>query len=186
MQLEQALQNPNSLKSIVYDFDNELNTKDIANMWDKNKNTEGAIDNVRSMVVDRLVKARMDVANEGIAEKKRKEQESITKAINRKNALKSSGGGRSGGKDGGSGAGDGKKFTEPKLMDDGKYYVYALDSRGNQYGEPIFDQDTTEKMAKPTQPKASAATKKVVTPPKKQDKGVIQRFLEWGFGTGEK
>jgi len=186
MQLEQALQNPNSLKSIVYDFDNELNTKDIANMWDKNKNTEGAIDNVRSMVVDRLVKARMDVANEGIAEKKRKEQESITKAINRKNALKSSGSGRGGSRDGSGGTGDGKKFTEPKLMDDGKYYVYALDSRGNQYGEPIFDQDTTEKMAKPTQPTAGATTKKVATPTKKQDKGVIQSIKEWAFGTGEK
>ena len=112
VQLEQALQNPNSLKSIVYDFDSELNTKDIANMWDADKDKEGTIDTVRSMVIDRLVKARTDVANEGIAEKKRKEQ------------LK---GGRKGGNGGGGGNKNDKKFTDPKLMENGKYYVWALE-----------------------------------------------------------
>jgi hypothetical protein len=152
-------------------------------MWDKNKNTEGAIDNVRSMVVDRLVKARMDVANEGIAEKKRKEQEALTKAINRKNALSSLN--RGGGKGGGGEDKKKQRYTEPRL-EDGKYYVYALDSRGNQYGERIFDKETTEKMTTPPPPPPTTPPGEATPPPKEKDKGFIQSFNEWAFGTGKK
>lgn len=182
VQLEQSLQNPNSLKSIVYDFDNELNTKDIANMWDANKNKEGAIDTVRSMVIDRLVKARMDVANEGIAEKKRKEQESLNKSIARKNALKSGGrGGRSGGGSGTSASG----FSSPFQGDDGKWYVNQLDKNGNKIGGPIFDEDTTNKNKPKETPPVKTESKVVKTQPKKQEKGFLAKAREWAFGTGK-
>ena len=87
MQLEEQLQNPNALKSIVYDFESELGMKDIGNIWDANKGAEGEINIIRSKVIDRLVKARNDVANEGIAEKSRKDQASINKAVARSKAI---------------------------------------------------------------------------------------------------
>jgi len=87
MQLEQALQDPSSLKSIVYDFESELGMRDIGNIWDANKGADGEIDNIRSKVIDRLVKARTDVANQGMAEKRRMEQASIDKALRKRAAL---------------------------------------------------------------------------------------------------
>lgn len=70
LQLEEALQDPNSLRSLVYDFDSELGMRDIGNIWDSNKNKDGAVEEVRAMVINRLLKARVDVASEGAAEKK--------------------------------------------------------------------------------------------------------------------
>lgn len=179
VQLEQSLQNPNSLKSLVYDFDGELNTKDIANMWDANKDKEGTIDVVRNKVIERLMKARLDVANEGVAEKKRKEQDSINKAIARKNALKSGSHSRSN-SDSGLGG-----FSSPFQGDDGKWYVNQLDKAGNKIGSPIFDEDTTNKN-KPVKTVESKVTKKVVKTPVNEEPGFFTKAKEWAFGTGKK
>lgn len=175
VQLEQSLQNPNSLKSIVYDFDNELNTKDIANMWDANKNKEGAIDTVRSMVIDRLVKARMDVANEGIAEKKRKEQDAINRAIAKRNALKK--GNPKEEKDNPPFIG----YSASYQGADGKTYKHKVDAAGKQVGS-AFEVEPEEKVV------SSVTTEKVVTPPpvKKEEKGFFQKAKEVLMGTGKK
>ena len=73
LSLQNKLQNVNALKSIVYDFDDDgIPMTDIANTWDLNKEADGGIDKIRDMVVDRLVNARTNTANEGYKEAERK------------------------------------------------------------------------------------------------------------------
>jgi hypothetical protein len=181
VQLEQSLQNPNSLKSIVYDFDGELNTKDIANMWDANKDKEGMIDTVRNQVIDRLMKARTDVANEGIAEKKRKEQDAINKAINRKNALRSHGSGRSSS----SNSNSNLSFSPAYKGADGKYYVHQLDANGKEIGAPIYDEKTTKDNSQ-TVDNNSTINKKTPPTVKKQEPSLWEKTTTALFGTGKK
>jgi hypothetical protein len=159
LKLEEALQDPNSLRSIVYDFDSELGMRDIGNIWDSNKNKDGAVEEVRSMVINRLLKARADVASEGAAEKERK------KAASKKSS------GRSGS---GSGASEGQSdYAPPAKGADGKWYSYKIGKNGLAAGQkfevPAPAGQATAPVAKETPAKAP---KKEV---KKESPGVFSR-----------
>ena len=160
LQLEEALQDPNSLRSIVYDFDSELGMRDIGNMWDSNKNKDGAVEQVRSMVIDRLLKARVDVAGEGAAEKERK------KAASRS----SRGGGR--GKETES-APAAQDYATPYKESDGKYYSYKIGKNGAANGKPFnVPAPGGQQAAAPTK---AAPTKAVKKETKKAEPGFFSR-----------
>ena len=159
LQLEEALQDPNSLRSIVYDFDGELGMRDIGNIWDSNKNKDGAVEEIRSMVINRLLKARVDVASEGAAEKERK------KAASKK---PSGGSGSSG-----SGSGGQSDYAAPAQGADGKWYSYKIGKNGLADGQkfevPAPAGQAETPAAKTTAPKT---TKKEV---KKEEPGFFSR-----------
>ena len=159
LKLEEALQDPNSLRSIVYDFDSELGMRDIGNMWDSNKNKDGAVEEVRSMVINRLLKARVDVASEGAAEKERKKAAS----------KRSSGGSRGEG----SATGGQSDYAAPAKGTDGKWYSYKIGKNGLADGKkfevPAPAGQAETPAAKTT---ASKTTKKEV---KKEEPGFFSR-----------
>jgi hypothetical protein len=164
LQLEEALQDPNSLRSIVYDFDSELGMRDIGNMWDANKNKDGAVEEIRSMVINRLLKARVDVASEGAAEKERK------KAASKKSSGRSSVGSASGGQ---------TDYAPPAKGSDGKWYSYKIGKNGLADGQKF---EVPAPAGQETAPAAKAAaaktTKKEV---KKESPGFFSR--EYWLGT---
>lgn len=161
LKLEEGLQDPNSLRSIVYDFDGELGMRDIGNIWDSNKNKEGAVDEVRSMVINRLLKARVDVAKEGAAEKERK------KAASKKSVEKSS--------DAPSGQSD---YAPPYKGSDGKWYSYKIGKGGSPDGQPFGVPAPAGQAETPSAKAAPASTPKVAP---KKDPGFFSR--ERWFGT---
>jgi hypothetical protein len=121
LQLEEELQDPNSLRSLVYDFDGELGMRDIGNIWDSSKNKDGAVEEIRTMVIDRLLKARVDVASEGAAEKERKKAASL--------ASRNKGDGESN---------PGTSLYAPKYKgSDGKTYTHKIDKEGKAIGQPF-------------------------------------------------
>ena len=143
MQLEEQLQNPNALKSIVYDFESELGMKDIGNIWDANKGSEGEINVIRSKVIDRLVKARNDVANEGIAEKSRKDQASINKAVARSKAIAD---GKGKGSSTNSSSDNGVVRTSVVKNANGTMTEFGFDSSGNIVTSEPVDAKTYKKQ----------------------------------------
>jgi hypothetical protein len=135
LELEEALQDPNTLKSIVYDFDSELAMRDIGNTWDSSKNQDGSVEKIRSMVVDRLLNARIDVAKEGAAEKERKKAASL--------ASRNKG-------DGGSNSGSGTSLYAPEYKGaDGNMYTYKIDEAGKAIGPPFISTNTENKQEAP-------------------------------------
>mgnify|MGYP001293297008 CR=1 FL=1 len=66
LSLEQKMQNPNVVKSMIFDFNDELTTTDIQDMI-----TGGKIDinQARDMLIDRLVESRKAVSQQGYNEK---------------------------------------------------------------------------------------------------------------------
>ncbi len=143
MQLEEQLQNHNALKSIVYDFESELGMKDIGNIWDANKGAEGEINIIRSKVIDRLVKARNDVANEGIAEKSRKDQASINKAVARSKAIAD---GKGKGSSTNSSSDNGVVRTSVVKNANGTMTEFGFDSSGNIVTSEPVDAKTYKKQ----------------------------------------
>ena len=143
MQLEEQLQNHNALKSIVYDFESELGMKDIGNIWDANKGSEGEINVIRSKVIDRLVKARNDVANEGIAEKSRKDQASINKAVARSKAIAD---GKGKGSSTNSSSDNGVVRTSVVKNANGTMTEFGFDSSGNIVTSEPVDAKTYKKQ----------------------------------------
>ena len=127
IQLQQSLQNPNSLKSLVYDFDEELGMRDIGNIWDANKGADGEIDIIRDKVIDRLIKARNDVGAQGAAEKTAKKAAAAAEAEARRlsklgpNPPSSSGAGR----------------TVIVKGSDGKSYETTYDTSGKVIGTKV-------------------------------------------------
>ena len=165
LQLEEALQDPNSLRSIVYDFDSELGMRDIGNMWDSNKNKDGAVEEVRAMVINRLLKARVDVASEGAAEKERK------KAANKKSS------GRSGG--GSSDSGGQPDYAPPTKGSDGKWYSYKIGKNGLADGQKfVVPAPAGQTETAPAKTAPAKTTKKEV---KKESPGFFSR--EYWLGT---
>ena len=135
LELEEALQDPNTLKSIVYDFDSELAMRDIGNTWDSSKNQDGSVEKIRSMVVDRLLNARIDVAKEGAAEKERKKAASLASRNK---------------KDGGSNSGSGTSLYAPEYKGaDGNMYTYKIDEAGKAIGPPFISTNTENKQEAP-------------------------------------
>ena len=165
LQLEEALQDPNSLRSIVYDFDGELGMRDIGNIWDANKNKDGAVEEVRSMVINRLLKARVDVASEGAAERERK------KAASKKSSGRSSGGG--------SNSGGQADYAPPTKGSDGKWYSYKIGKNGLADGQKFeVPAPAGQAEAPAAKPAAAKTTKKEV---KKESPGFFSR--EYWLGT---
>ena len=121
LELEEALQDPNTLKSIVYDFDSELAMRDIGNAWDSSKNQDGSVEKIRSMVVDRLLNARIDVAKEGAAEKERKKAASIASRGKKKSATPQEDAG----------------YAAPYKAANGKWYSYKIGNDGGDNGQPF-------------------------------------------------
>lgn len=145
LQLEEALQDPNSLRSLVYDFDGELGMRDIGNIWDSSKNKDGAVEEIRSMVIDRLLKARVDVASEGAAEKERKKAASLAS--------------RNKGDGGGSASGGQEDYAKKYKGLDGKTYTHKIDKAGNAIGQP-FQVPPDKKEAAPAENADTPATTK--------------------------
>jgi hypothetical protein len=163
LQLEEALQDPNSLRSLVYDFDGELGMRDIGNRWDSNKNKDGAVEEIRSMVIDRLLKARVDVASEGAAEKERKK------------AARDGGGSNNGE---GSASGGQEDYAEKYKGSDGKTYTYKIGTNGRPNGQPFEVPDDDEKAV----PTDKAATPKPTEEEVKKEKPGFFSRERW-FGT---
>lgn len=147
LQLEEALQDPNSLRSVVYDFDSELGMRDIGNIWDSNKNKDGAVEEVRSMVINRLLKARVDVASEGAAERERK------KAASR-SARGSGGSGTS------TSTAEASGYAPPAKGTDGKWYSYKIGKNGLADGQKFEVDAPAGQATAPTTKVAPAKTTK--------------------------
>lgn len=157
LQLEEALQDPNSLRSIVYDFDTELGMRDIGNMWDASKNKEGAVEEIRATVINRLLKARVDVAGQGATEKEMK------KAASKKSARSEASGGTAASTD----------YAAPYKGSDGKWYSYKIGKNGLANGQPfVVDPPAGQAETTPAKPAPTKATKKET---KKESPGFFSR-----------
>jgi len=166
LQLQEALQDPNSLKSIVYDFENELSMGDIGNLWDKEKNNPGSLERVRGMVIDRLIKARYDVSKGGYEENLRKKASKNQGARTKK-------------EDNSSVA---STYADPYVKADGKWYTYKIGKNNMAVPDSEFETAPPAGAKNPNlysdaaETGASKATKKTV---KKEDKS----FWSYLFGT---
>jgi YD repeat-containing protein len=129
VQLQQSLQNPNSLKSLVYDFDGELGMRDIGNIWDANKGADGEIDIIRDKVINRLIQARTEVAAQGAAEKAAKKAAAEAQAAAKRQSRSSSG--SSAPASGGAGR------TAIVKGADGKSYETTYDASGKVIGTKV-------------------------------------------------
>lgn len=129
IQLQQALQNPNSLKSLVYDFDGELGMRDIGNIWDANKGADGEIEIIRNKVIDRLLNARNDVGAQGAAEKAAKKAAAEAAAAAKRQSRSSSGSSTP--------ASAGAARTAIVKGADGKSYETTYDASGKVIGTKV-------------------------------------------------
>ena len=123
LKLNQDLANPNALRSLIFDFDDAgLRLEAIANQWQADYEEDGVVDYqyYRELVINQLVKARNDVANEGAREKKRKNNNTDDFSGYTK--------GKSVPLRQGNGAGDGGKDLPP-----GDYYIYTHVSKPPRY-----------------------------------------------------
>lgn len=76
LELEQGLQNPDSVKSMIFDFNDELETTDLQ---DAITSGEIDVDDARELFIDRMVNSRKNVSQQGYDEK-------VAKARSRKQA----------------------------------------------------------------------------------------------------
>jgi len=67
LELQQALGNQDTLRSFIYDFNDNFKTEDLAKLWEENPDSPEVLQQVRQQAIDRLVQSRVAVGNEGYA-----------------------------------------------------------------------------------------------------------------------
>lgn len=69
LQLQTAFANQDSLRSFIYDFEDEFPTEDLGKLWEENPNNGDVINQIRSEVINRLVNSRIQAGQAGYAQR---------------------------------------------------------------------------------------------------------------------
>jgi len=70
LQLQTSFANQDSLRSFIYDFEDEFPTEDLGKLWEENPNNGDVINQIRGQVIDRLVKSRVEAGQAGYSQYK--------------------------------------------------------------------------------------------------------------------
>jgi len=70
LQLQTAFANQDSLRSFIYDFEDEFPTEDLGKLWEENPNNGDVINQIRGEVINRLVNSRIQAGQAGYAQRK--------------------------------------------------------------------------------------------------------------------
>jgi hypothetical protein len=70
LQLQTAFANQDSLRSFIYDFEDEFPTEDLGKLWEENPNNGDVINQIRGQVIDRLVNSRIEAGKTGYSQRK--------------------------------------------------------------------------------------------------------------------
>ena len=70
LQLQTAFANQDSLRSFIYDFEDEFPTEDLGKLWEENPNNGEVINQIRGQVIDRLVNSRIQAGQAGYSQRK--------------------------------------------------------------------------------------------------------------------
>ena len=68
LQLQTAFANQDSLRSFIYDFEDEFPTEDLGKLWEENPNNGDVINQIRGQVIDRLVNSRIEAGKTGYSQ----------------------------------------------------------------------------------------------------------------------
>lgn len=69
LQLQTAFANQDSLRSFIYDFEDEFPTEDLGRLWEENPGNGDVINQIRGEVINRLVNSRIQAGQAGYAQK---------------------------------------------------------------------------------------------------------------------
>lgn len=69
LQLQTAFANQDSLRSFIYDFEDEFPTEDLGKLWEENPNNGDVINQIRGQVIDRLVNSRIEAGKTGYSQR---------------------------------------------------------------------------------------------------------------------
>lgn len=69
LQLQTAFANQDSLRSFIYDFEDEFPTEDLGKLWEENPNNGDVINQIRSEVINRLVNSRIQAGQAGYSQR---------------------------------------------------------------------------------------------------------------------
>jgi hypothetical protein len=69
LQLQTAFANQDSLRSFIYDFEDEFPTEDLGKLWEENPNNGDVINQIRGEVINRLVNSRIQAGQAGYSQK---------------------------------------------------------------------------------------------------------------------
>ena len=69
LQLQTAFANQDSLRSFIYDFEDEFPTEDLGKLWEENPNNGDVINQIRGEVINRLVNSRIQAGQAGYAQR---------------------------------------------------------------------------------------------------------------------
>ncbi len=69
LQLQTAFANQDSLRSFIYDFEDEFPTEDLGKLWEENPGNGDVINQIRGEVINRLVNSRIQAGQAGYAQK---------------------------------------------------------------------------------------------------------------------
>ena len=69
LQLQTAFANQDSLRSFIYDFEDEFPTEDLGKLWEENQNNGDVINQIRGEVINRLVNSRIQAGQAGYAQR---------------------------------------------------------------------------------------------------------------------
>jgi hypothetical protein len=69
LQLQTAFANQDSLRSFIYDFEDEFPTEDLGKLWEENPNNGDVINQIRGQVIDRLVNSRVEAGKTGYSQR---------------------------------------------------------------------------------------------------------------------
>ena len=69
LQLQTAFANQDSLRSFIYDFEDEFPTEDLGKLWEENPNNGDVINQIRGEVINRLVNSRIQAGQAGYSQR---------------------------------------------------------------------------------------------------------------------
>jgi hypothetical protein len=69
LQLQTAFANQDSLRSFIYDFEDEFPTEDLGKLWEENPDNGDVINQIRGQVIDRLVNSRIEAGKTGYSQR---------------------------------------------------------------------------------------------------------------------
>jgi len=69
LELQTAFANQDSLRSFIYDFEDEFPTEDLGKLWEENPNNGDVINQIRGEVINRLVNSRIQAGQAGYSQK---------------------------------------------------------------------------------------------------------------------
>jgi len=69
LKLQTAFANQDSLRSFIYDFEDEFPTEDLGKLWEENPNNGDVINQIRGEVINRLVNSRIQAGQAGYSQR---------------------------------------------------------------------------------------------------------------------